>query len=292
MHAPLQMPHAHLSSLVLRTALLASLSLGSTTIAAPAIASALPGSSKAATGVASRPTSLDYTVSVRADLRGRAALRPSSLDGHPSRRDGRCARHPRVDRPATHAGDGRSSPTLASASGCSLAGTAAPTRRKLRLQLGSHLRRDRHGAHACPARGPRASPRATPARARPTPTGVRAARATARPPGLHRRINPTARGCDSTSIAASVLASCPGPRMNGGPMVACDAPHRVIWRRGMGGNSVRSTVVRRRRRWEVQRSAADRVNPPRCSPLTLMSTPLPACCRSASRIASVGRPNT
>jgi hypothetical protein len=65
LHAPLQMPHAHLSSLVLRTALLASLSLGSTTIAAPAIASALQGSSKAATGLASRPASLDYTVSVR-----------------------------------------------------------------------------------------------------------------------------------------------------------------------------------------------------------------------------------
>ena len=64
-HAPLQMPHAHLSSLVLRTALLASLSLGSTTIASPAIAGALPGSSKAATGVASRPASPDYAVSVR-----------------------------------------------------------------------------------------------------------------------------------------------------------------------------------------------------------------------------------
>src|SRR3954453_14408731 len=33
------------------------------------------------------------------------------------------------------------------------------------------------------------------------------------------------------------------------------------------------------------------MKPPRCSPLTLMSTPFPACCRSASRIALVGRPN-
>ena len=118
---------------------------------------------------------------------------PHSM-GTRRRRDGRCARHPRVDRPAAHAGDGGSSPTFASASGCSLALAAAPTRRQLRLQLGSHLRRDRRGAHPCPARGPRACPRATRARARPTPTGVRAARAAARPPGLHRRINPTARG--------------------------------------------------------------------------------------------------
>jgi hypothetical protein len=60
------MPHAHLSSLVFRTALLASLSLGSTTIAAQsAIAGALPGTPKAAAGLASRPASLDYTLSVR-----------------------------------------------------------------------------------------------------------------------------------------------------------------------------------------------------------------------------------
>src|SRR5207248_155717 len=38
--------------------------------------------------------------------------------------------------------------------------------------------------------------------------------------------------------------------------------------------------------------AADRVKPPRCSPLTLISTPLPACWRRVSRIASVGWPNT
>ena len=190
-----------------------------------AIASELPGSSKAATGVASRPTSLDYTVSVRQICAGALLFdHPHSMGTRAGAmavaRDIRASTGRRLTR-----GDGRSSPALASASGCSLAVAAAPTRRQLRLQLGSHLRRDRHGAHACPARGPRARPRATPARARPTPTGVRAARAAARPPRLHRRINPTARGCDSTSIAASVLASCPGPRMNGGPMVACE--HRI-----------------------------------------------------------------
>ena len=163
-----------------------------------------------------------------ADLRGRAALRPSSLDGHPTRCDGRCARHPRVDRPAAHAGDGGSSPTFASASGCSLDLAAAPTRRQLRLPLGSHLRRDRHRAHPCPARGPRACPRATPARARPTPTGVRAARATARPPGLHRGINPAAGGCDRTAIAAGVFASWSGPRVAyGAAHDASDAIHLI-----------------------------------------------------------------
>ena len=34
-----------------------------------------------------------------------------------------------------------------------------------------------------------------------------------------------------------------------------------------------------------QGRAAERLNPPRCSPLTLISTPLPACWRSVSRIA-------
>ena len=34
--------------------------------------------------------------------------------------------------------------------------------------------------------------------------------------------------------------------------------------------------------------AAERVNPPRCSPFTLISTPLPACCLSVSRIAALG----
>lgn len=131
-----------------------------------------------------------------ADLRGRVALRPSSFDGHPRRRDRRCARHPRVDRPAPHPGDGCSSPTLAAASSCSLAVAAASTRRQLRLRLGSHLRRDRHGSHPCPARGPRACPQATRACARPTPTGLRAARAATRPPRLHRRISPTAPGSD------------------------------------------------------------------------------------------------
>ena len=38
--------------------------------------------------------------------------------------------------------------------------------------------------------------------------------------------------------------------------------------------------------------AADRMNPPRCSPLTLISTPLLACSRSVARIACVGWPNT
>ena len=185
--APLADVARTLFSPFLRAALLASLSLGSMAIAAESeIGGALPGTSNAATavGVASGEPRL-HPVGA-ADLRGRAALRQSSLDGHPRRCDRRGARHPRVDRPAAHPRGGCSSPTLASASGCSLAVAAAPTRRQLRLQLGSHLRRDRHGAHSCSARGPRACPRATRARARPTPTGVRSARAATRPTGLHR----------------------------------------------------------------------------------------------------------
>jgi hypothetical protein len=34
------------------------------------------------------------------------------------------------------------------------------------------------------------------------------------------------------------------------------------------------------------------MKPPKCSPLTLISTPRLACCRRVSRIACVGRPNT
>ena len=96
--------------LVLRTALLASLSLGSTTIAAQSAIAAnarkLEGSHRGR--VASHQPRLRGVGT--ADLRGRAALRPSSLDGHPTRRDGRCARHPRVDGPAPHAGDASSPP--------------------------------------------------------------------------------------------------------------------------------------------------------------------------------------
>jgi hypothetical protein len=62
-HAPLQMSHAHV---LLRAALLASLSFGSTTVAAQsASGNALPRSSKAAAGLESRSASLDYTRSVR-----------------------------------------------------------------------------------------------------------------------------------------------------------------------------------------------------------------------------------
>jgi hypothetical protein len=41
-----------------------------------------------------------------------------------------------------------------------------------------------------------------------------------------------------------------------------------------------------------QRWAADRVKPPRCSPLMAISTPLPACWRSISKMACAGSPNT
>ena len=61
-----QMSPAHFSSLVLGAALLASLSLGSTTFAAQSeIGGALPGSSKVDAELASRPTSLQYTLAVR-----------------------------------------------------------------------------------------------------------------------------------------------------------------------------------------------------------------------------------
>lgn len=64
--APLQMSHPHVSSLVLRAALLASLSLGSTTIAAQsATVSAVPGTAMPAAGLASPPASLDYSRSLR-----------------------------------------------------------------------------------------------------------------------------------------------------------------------------------------------------------------------------------
>jgi hypothetical protein len=64
--APLQMSPAHVSSLILRAALLACLSLGSTTIASrSALAGELTGNSKAATELTPRPASLHYTQSVR-----------------------------------------------------------------------------------------------------------------------------------------------------------------------------------------------------------------------------------
>ena len=66
MQAPLQMPPAHRSSLVLRAALLASLALGSTTVAAGSeLGGARPGSSNAAAERAWRPASLHYTLAVR-----------------------------------------------------------------------------------------------------------------------------------------------------------------------------------------------------------------------------------